>query len=273
MPGTLDIRPIAGALGAEILGADLSRDLRADTIAEIRQAFLDHLVVFFRDQSLSPAQFMAFARCIGTPMEYPFVKGIEEFREITAVVKRPEQTIAFGGNWHTDTTYFPEPPMATMLLARELPPRGGDTQFANQYLAYEALSDGMKSLLSGLRWVSRSDKAEASRTREDRSTAERTVLVADHPVVRTHPESGRKSLFVNLAHSAHFLGMTEAESAGLLRFLFQHQIRPAFTCRFRWAPGSLALWDNRCTLHSAINDYNGFRREMHRITLAGDVPV
>jgi taurine dioxygenase len=273
MRPNLDIRPIAGALGAEIHGIDLARDLTDDIVAAIRQAFLDHLVVFFRDQSLSSAQFMAFARRIGKPMEYPFVKGLDGFPEITAVVKRPDQTVSFGGNWHTDTTYFPEPPMATMLIARELPPKGGDTHYANQYLAYEALSDGMKSLLSGLRWVSRSDKAEASRTREDRTTAERTVLIADHPVIRTHPETGRKSLYVNLAHAAHFLGMTEEESMPLLRFLFQHQVRPEFTCRFRWAPGSVALWDNRCTLHHAINDYNGFRREMHRITLAGDVPV
>lgn len=273
MPDNLDIRPIAGALGAEIHGVDLAKDLTDDTIAAVRRAFLDHLVVFFRAQTLSSAQFMAFAHTIGRPMEYPFVKGLDGFPEITAVVKRPDQTIAFGGNWHTDTTYFPEPPMATMLIARALPPKGGDTQFANQYLAYEALSGGMKSLLAGLRWVSRSDKAEASRTREDRTTAERSVMIADHPVVRTHPETGRRSLLINLAHAAHFLGMTAEESAPLLRFLFQHQIRPEFTCRFRWAPGSLALWDNRCMLHSAINDYNGFRREMHRITLAGDVPV
>jgi taurine dioxygenase len=165
---SLDIRPIAGALGTEIHGIDLSRDLCANTVATVRQAFLDHLVVFFRGQSLSPAQFIAFARCMGKPMEYPFVKGLGGFPEITAVVKRPEQTIAFGSNWHTDTTYFEAPPMATMLLARELPPKGGDTQFANQYLAHEALSDGMKSLLSRLRWVSRSDKAEASHTRKDR---------------------------------------------------------------------------------------------------------
>ncbi len=273
MAATLDVRPIAGALGAEIHGIDLARDLTDDLLGAIRQAFLDHLVVFFRDQSLSSAQFMAFARCIGKPITYPFVPGLEGFPEITAVVKRPDQTVAFGGNWHTDTTYFPEPPMATMLIARELPPRGGDTQFANQYSAYDSLSDGMKSLLSGLRWVSRSDKAEASRTREDRATAERTVLIADHPVVRTHPETGRKSLYVNLAHTAHFLGMTEEESMPLLQFLFRHQARPEFTCRFRWAPGSVALWDNRCTLHQAINDYNGFRREMQRITLSGDVPV
>ena len=269
----LEIRPIAGSLGAEIHGVDLARDLSVDTVAAIRRAFLDHLVVFFRDQNLSSAAFLAFARAIGRPMEYPFVPGLDGFSVITPVVKRPEQTIAFGGNWHADTTYFTEPPMATMLVARGLPPYGGDTQFANQYLAYETLSDGMKKLLSGLRSVSRSDKAEASRTREDRASAERTLTVADHPVVRTHPETGRRSLFINLAHTANFVGMTEEESLPLLRFLWAHQVRPEFTCRFRWAPGSVALWDNRCTLHSALNDYNGFYREMHRITLAGDVPV
>jgi taurine dioxygenase len=270
----MDIRPIAGSIGAELLGVDLARDLGdPGVVAAIRRAFLDHLVVFFRDQTLTSADFLRFAETIGKPVDYPFVPGLEGFPVITPVVKRPDQTIAFGGNWHTDTTYFAEPPMATMLVARELPPTGGDTQFANLYLAYETLSDGMKALLAGLRGVSRSDKAEASRTREDRATAERTVLVADHPVVRTHPETGRKSLFVNLAHTAHFVGMTEAESMPILRYLFAHQVRPEFTCRFRWAPGSVALWDNRCTLHSAINDYNGYRREMHRITLAGDVPV
>ena len=270
---TLDVRPISGSLGAEIHGVDLSRDLPDGTMTAIRHAFMDHLVVFFRDQTLSSAAFLAFARRLGRPMEYPFVKGLEDFPDIIAVAKLPEQTINFGGNWHSDTTYFAEPPMATLLLARELPPRGGDTQFANQYLAYETLSDGMKALLAPLRGVSRSDKAEASRTREDRTTSERTVLIADHPVVRTHPETGRKSLFINLAHTAHFAGMTVEESLPLLQFLWRHQTRPEFTCRFRWHPGSLAMWDNRCALHAALNDYNGFKRVMHRITLAGDRPV
>ena len=269
----LDIRPISGALGVEIHGVDLARDLSDATIAAIRRAFLDHVVVFFRDQVLSSVDFLAFAQAIGRPVEYPFVKGLAGFPDIVAVIKRPDQTINFGGNWHSDTTYFAAPPMATMLMARELPPVGGDTQFANQYLAFETLSPAMRAMLRRLRWVSRSDKAEASRTREDRSSAERTVLVANHPVVRTHPETGRESLFVNLAHSAHFLGMSAEESTPLLRFLFRHQIRPEFTCRFRWTPGALALWDNRCALHAALNDYNGHRREMHRITLAGDVPV
>jgi len=273
---TLDVRPIAGSLGAEISGIDLSGRLTDKLVQEIRRALLDHLVIFFRDQDLPPARFLAFARSLGRPIEYPFVAGIDGYPEIIAVTKLPHQTINFGGAWHSDTTYLPEPPMATMLLAQELPTHGGDTQFANQYLAYDALSDGMKSLLQRLRGVSRSDKAEASRTREDRAgntTAPRTVLSADHPVVRTHPETGRKALFLNVAHTARFVDMTKEESAPLLRFLWAHQTRPEFTCRFQWTPRALTVWDNRCVLHSAVNDYHGQKRQMHRITLAGDRPA
>jgi len=272
---SLDISRVGGTIGAEIHGVDLARTLSDATIAAIRQALLDHLVVFFRGQDLTPPQYLAFARRIGTPVAYPFVPGIEGFPAITPVLKRPGQTINFGGAWHADTTYLPQPPMATMLLACELPVRGGDTMFANQYRAFETLSETMQSLLSGLRGVSRSDKAEASRTREDRarnSDAPKTVLVAAHPVVRTHPETGRKALYVNIAHTAHFAGMTEAESLPLLAFLWQHQTQPEFTCRFAWTPGALALWDNRCAQHHAINDYQGQTRLMHRITLAGDTP-
>jgi taurine dioxygenase len=271
----IEVSRVGGVIGAEIRGADLAGDPPDRVIAAIRQALLEHLVVFFRDQDLTPAQYRAFAARIGAPIEYPFVPGIEGFPEITPVLKRPDQTINFGGVWHSDTTYLPEPPMATLLLAREVPAYGGDTEFANQYLAYENLSDGMKSVLSGLRGVARSDKAEASRTREDRAKKSGTpadVLIAEHPVVRTHPETGRKALYVNIAHTAHFAGMTEEESLPLLRFLWAHQTRPEFTCRFVWSPGALALWDNRCAQHQAINDYQGQRRLMHRITLAGDVP-
>ena len=178
---SLDISRVGGTIGAEIHGVDLARTLSDATIAAIRQALLDHLVVFFRGQDLTPPQYLAFARRIGTPVAYPFVPGIEGFPAITPVLKRPGQTINFGGAWHADTTYLPQPPMATMLLACELPVRGGDTMFANQYRAFETLSETMQSLLSGLRGVSRSDKAEASRTREDRarnSDAPKTVLVA-----------------------------------------------------------------------------------------------
>jgi taurine dioxygenase len=269
------ITQVGGAIGAEILDVDLSGDLTEQTVADIRQALLDHLVVFFRDQDLTPAAYRAFAARIGTPMAYPFVPGIEGFPEITPVLKRPDQTINFGGVWHSDTTYLPRPPMATLLLARDLPASGGDTEFANQYLAYETLSDRMKSVLSGLRGVARSDKAEASRTREDRAKKPGTgkeLLTAEHPVIRTHPETGRRALYVNIAHTAHFAGMTEEESLPLLQFLWKHQTRPEFTCRFSWSPGALALWDNRCAQHNAINDYQGQRRLMHRITLEGDVP-
>jgi taurine dioxygenase len=271
----LDIIPVGGVIGAEIRGIDLAGELPEETVTAIRQALLDHLVVFFRGQNLTPAQYRAFAARIGTPVDYPFVLGIEGFPEITPVLKRTDQTINFGGVWHSDTTYLSQPPMATLLLARELPAYGGDTEFANQYLAYETLSDGLKAVLAGLRGVARSDKAEASRTREDRAKKPGTgadVLISEHPVVRTHPETGRKALYVNIAHTARFAGMTEEESLPLLRYLWKHQTRPEFTCRFAWTPGALALWDNRCAQHQAINDYQGQRRLMHRLTLAGDVP-
>jgi taurine dioxygenase len=272
-----EIKPIGGALGAELRGIDLSAELPDTTVAAIRRALLDHLVIFFRDQDLPPDRFLALARRFGTPIEYPFVKGIEGFPEIINVAKLEHETINFGGVWHSDTTYLQEPPMATLLVAREVPEAGGDTLFANQYLAYDTLSDGMRHLLQGLRGVSSSAKADASRTREDRirsdGTAEaRKLLVAQHPAVRTHPETGRKALYVNRAHTVGFAGMTEQESAPMLEFLFSHQIRPEFTCRFRWTPGALAIWDNRCAQHYAINDYAGQRRIMQRITLAGDLP-
>jgi taurine dioxygenase len=272
------VRRIAGALGALIEGVDLRAPLTEALVREIRAAWLEHLVVFFRDQPLSPEQFMRFARAIGEPVEYPFVKGMPGFPEIIEVVKLPHERVNFGGIWHTDTAYLEVPPMASLLLAREVPPYGGDTLWANQYLAYEALSPGMRRMLDGLVGVNSSAKADVSRTREDRvrdhgqQDATREYL-AEHPAVRTHPETGRRALYVNVAHTLRFRDMSEEESAPLLRFLHEHQVRPEFTCRFSWEPGSLALWDNRCTLHNPVNDYHGFRREMHRITLAGTRPA
>jgi taurine dioxygenase len=273
----VDVRPIAGALGAEISGVDLSRPLGDGTLAAIRRAWLDHLVIFFRDQDLTAAQYLAFARRFGEPIEYPFVKGLPEAPEIIPVLKLEHEKINFGGLWHSDTTYLEQPPMASMLLAREVPPAGGDTEFANMYLAYETLSDGMKRVLDSLVAVNSSALADASKTREDRiKDSARTDVakeyVAEHPVVRVHPETGRKALYVNGAHTDRFAGMTREESRPLLAFLYQHQIRSEFTCRFSWRPGSIALWDNRCAQHNAINDYQGYRRLMHRITLAGDRP-
>ncbi len=273
---SIRVAPIAGAVGAEITGADLARDLADETVAEIRRAWLEHLVVFFRDQTLGPEEFLAFARRIGDPVEYPFVKGIEGFPEVIAVTKLPHETVNFGGIWHSDTVYLERPPMATLLIAREVPPRGGDTEFASMYAAYDALSAGMQRLLEGLNAVNSSALADVSKTREDRIRDSGLdgdkEYFAVHPVVRTHPETGRKALYVNVAHTERFVDMTVDESRPLLQYLFEHSVRPEFTCRFRWEPGSLALWDNRCAMHNPINDYHGHTRTMHRITLAGDVP-
>ncbi len=269
--------PLSGTIGAEIHGIDLARASDAE-IAEIRQIWLAHNVIFFRGQTLPPADFLALARRFGTPIEYPFVKGIEGFAEIIPVLKLPHEKVNFGGIWHSDTTYLEQPPAATMLVAREIPTHGGDTLFANMYMAYETLSPGMKQLLEGLRYISSSAKADVSRTREDRIKDSKrddakTLYEATHPVVRTHPETGRKALYVNTAHALRFENMTAEESAPLLDYLCQHSIRPEFTCRFRWSQGALALWDNRCTLHNPVNDYHGQLRSMHRITLAGDKPT
>ncbi len=278
MGGALEIHPIAGALGAELSGVDLSRTLDDDTVAAIRRAWLEHLVIFFRDQDLPPAKFLGFARRFGEPIEYPFVRGLEEFPEIIPVMKLEHERVNFGGIWHSDTTYLDVPPMASMLIAREVPSAGGDTLFANMYLAYETLSDGMRHLLDGLVAINSSARADVSRTREDRlkdsaRADAKKEYVAAHPVVRVHPETGRRALYVNVAHTVGFEGMTEEESAPILDYLFRHQTRPELTCRFRWRPGSLAFWDNRCAQHNAINDYQTHRRVMHRITLAGEKPV
>ena len=272
----IQVRPIAGALGAEVEGVDAARPLAESIIAEIRQAFLDHLVIFLRNQKLTPQAQLAFARGFGQPMEYPQLKGLPECPLITPVLKLEHERVNFGGIWHSDTAYLERPPMASMLYAIEVPPYGGDTLFANQYLAYETLSEPLRRRLGAVIGINASTKADASRTREDRlreAGVEHKVLVGEHPVVRTHPETGRRALYVNVGHTTHFKDWTEEESAPILGFLFAHQVRPDFTCRFHWEPGSLAFWDNRCTQHNPVNDYHGFRRVMHRVTLAGEAPV
>jgi len=276
--GTITVTPIAGALGAEIHGIDLSQPLATESISEIRQALLDHLVIFFREQDLSSDSFLAFAEAFGQPVEYPLIKGIDGYPTITEIVKTEHDRANFGGIWHADTTYLETPPMGSILYALQVPPYGGDTLFANQYLAYEALSEPLRRFLDGLTAVNSSALADVSKTREDMirnagDDAPPSNYLSEHPAVRTHPETGRRSLYVNVAHTSHFKGMTEAESAPILKYLFAHQVRPEFTCRFTWRAGSLAFWDNRATQHNPINDYHGFRRVMRRITLAGDRPA
>ena len=274
---TVEIRPLTGAIGAEISGVDISKALTAQTVDEIRQALLAHLVIFLRDQDITPAQQLAFVSRFGEPDIYPFVKGLDNYPQITPVLKRPEETINFGGIWHSDTVYQAEPPMATVLYAKELPPIGGDTLFASQYQAYESLSAPLRAFLEGLTAVNSAAKGSSAQTREDRVVDGGTglaaeVMQAEHPVVRTHPETGRKALYVNTGHTVRFTGMTEAESTPILEYLYQHQIKPEFCCRFVWRPGSLAFWDNRCAQHYPVNDYHGHTRLLHRITLKGDKP-
>jgi taurine dioxygenase len=275
----IEVRPLSSALGAEVAGVDLARPLTDRVFSEVRQAFLDHLVIFFRDQILSPDQQVAFARRFGPIGIYPFAAPLEAHPEVIAVIKEPEQTTNFGGFWHSDTAYLERPSLGSLLYAKQVPSLGGDTLFANMHLAYESLSEGMKRLLDGLTAVNSSAKNKstvrgdhlASGSMRGREVEARD-LMAEHPVVRTHPETGRKALYVNRAHTVRFTGMTEEESAPILEFLFAHAVREEFTCRFRWSPGSLALWDNRCTQHYPLNDYPGERRVMHRVTIEGERP-
>lgn len=273
----IEVRPASGAIGAEISGFDLAEPASDALIAAIRNAWLKHGVLFLRNQALPPAQFQAFAERFGEVIEYPFVKGIEGHPLIIPVLKLPHERNNFGGIWHTDTAYLEVPPMATMLIARELPPYGGDTLFASGAAAFEALSPALQRMLESLKAVNTSAKADVTRTREDRikdapTTQAKKELSAEHPVVRTHAETGRKSLYVNYGHTACFAGMTEEESRPLLEFLFAHQAQPEFTCRFSWRVGDIAFWDNRCVLHNPVNDYHGYKRLMHRVTLKGDRP-
>ena len=274
----MKVKRLAGALGAEISGVDLTQPISQALAAEIRDVFLKHEVIFLRQQPLSSPQFMAFAQAMGEPVEYPFVKGMDGFPHIIEVKKLEHEKVNFGGVWHSDTTYLDIPPMGSMLLAREIPPFGGDTLFASQYAAYEALSYTMQRLLDGLQGINSSAKADVSKTREDRLKSDGKAsapkdFTNSHPVVRTHPETGRKALYVNVAHTSGIEGLTDAESASLLNFLFQHQVKPEFTCRWAWEKDAIAFWDNRCTQHNPINDYHGYRRVLNRITLKGDKPV
>lgn len=269
--------PLTGALGAEIQGVDLAQ-LSTGLRASIREAFLRFGVLVFRQQALDSSAFLGFARSLGEPVEYPFVKGLENFPHIIEVKKLAHETVNFGGIWHSDTSYLAEPPKATLLLAREIPPLGGDTEFACQHQAFLGLSEGLQHSLMGLRGISSSAKADVSKTREDRlrdagKSQAKAVLEASHPVVRKHPETGKPVLYINRAHTARFEGWSEEESAGLLDWLHQHQVRSEYRCRVRWEASSLTVWDNRRVLHYPVNDYHGYQRLMHRITLAGDQPL
>ncbi len=276
----IEVRPIAGSIGAEIHNVDVSQDLDQATIADIRQALLEHCVIFFRNQRLDAERHKAFTRRFGELYIHPNYRGMQADPEIVVITREPGDKHIVGEDWHADTTMVTAPPMGAILYAVEVPPYGGDTLFANQYQAYESLSQGMQRLLGRLRAV-HSDRTVAgpganrnahrsTKVREDHDWRETTSL---HPVVVTHPETGRKLLYVNRSYTQGFEGMSEEESRPLLEYLLEHGHRPEFTCRFRWEPGSIAFWDNRCCKHLAVHDAGPFRRLMRRTQIAGTPPI
>jgi taurine dioxygenase len=278
----IKVEPLTTACGAKIHGVDLSQELDDETFAEIKKAFLDHQVIFFRDQSLTEEQHMAFGRRFGPLNFHPRYVSLAENPEVFQIRKEPGSTRVVGGIWHSDLSHLPEPPLGSILYALETPAAGGDTLFANQYLAYESLSDGMKRMLSGMKAVH--DNRIQSPKAAGKSNSEMTTKLRDdldeeeepeseHPVILTHPETGRKSLFINIGRSHRFADMTEEESRPLLDYLIAHSHKPEFTCRFRWRDGSVAFWDNRCLLHRALNDYPDHKRYMNRVTVNGARPV
>lgn len=277
--GKMEISRLTPAIGAEIRGLDLSGTLSNTEWEAVHEAFLQHQVLVFRDQEMTASAMIELANRFGPIGAYPFLKSLPDHPEITEVIKEADEKINFGGLWHTDTSYLETPPLGSLLYSLEVPPVGGDTLFANMYMAYEMLSPALRDWLRGLKVVNRSDKAAAAATRVEQigrigaKEDARPVYEAIHPLVRTHPVTGRLSLYAHIGHSVRFEGMTEEESAPLLTYLFHHQIRPEFQCRINWRPGTLTVWDNRCTLHNAMNDYHGHRRHMWRITIEGDRPA
>jgi taurine dioxygenase len=270
------VMPLSAHLGAEIGGVDLTAPVSGQAMTEILHAFGEYGVVFFRDQQLTPEQHVAFAERFAPIDINRFFAAVPGYPMIAEVRKEPEQTRNIGGGWHTDHSYDEVPALGSMLYAREVPQTGGDTLFASMYAAYDALSDGLKATIEGLRACHSSRHvfgAEAAARRGDLNgrigNPELATQDAVHRVVIRHPETGRKALYVNPGFTLRFEGWTDDESRPLLDYLYRHAVRPEFTCRFRWRDGSLALWDNRSTWHFAVNDYHGERRLLHRITIQG----
>jgi taurine dioxygenase len=254
----------AGALGAYVTGVDLAAGFDDATVADLRAALLEHLVICIRGQrALTSEGQLDFVRRWGTVLVHPYVPSIEGYPGIMRIYDPNPVTTT----WHADTTHQPAPPAASFLLARVIPPYGGDTMFANQYLAYESLSDGLKATLEGLRAVHYGTELAAQ------AGVEQERVRSSHPVVRTHPETGRKGLFVNDNYVKHLEGWTEAESQPLLDYLYAWAARPELTWRHKWQVGDLLIWDNRCTQHAVVGDTAGAERTLHRITIEGDVPV
>ena len=273
--GQIEVVPVSGGVGVEVHNVDIKSGIDAGTFDELRAAFVEHGLIFLRDQDITPDDHIAFAERWGKININRFFPRLDGYDQIATVTKEPDQTTNIGGGWHTDHSYDHVPAMGSILIARETPPVGGDTLFACMYTAYDTLSDGLKQTLEGMKAVHSSrhifgEQSSYRDTMKDRfSNPEDATQDAVHPVVITHPESGRKALYVNPGFTLHFDGWTAAESKPLLDYLYAHAVQLEHTTRFQWAPGSIAFWDNRCTWHYALNDYHGTRREMHRITIEG----
>lgn len=269
----MEIRPLTGGLGAEIFGADV-RD--GEQFEEIHSAFAKHSVIVLRDQEISPEDHLDFARRFGPINVNRFFKPVDGYPEIATVLKEKDQKEAVGEGWHTDHSYDQVPAMGSILRAIEMPPYGGDTLFVSMGEAYEALSEPMRRFLDGLMAVHSSRHVFGVTTLDSEaaksgrlSNAEAATQDARHPVVITHPLSGRRGLFVNPVFTTHIEGLTAEESTAILDMLYEHCRQPEFQCRVRWREGDITMWDNRATWHKAINDYQGFRRLMHRVTVDG----
>ena len=276
----IEVRPLAGTLGAEIGGVDLRDSLDDKTFEEVHQALLDNLVIFFRNQDITPDQQKAFGRRFGELHVHPYIPmlaGHPEIIKLESADDGPGEMAYQSNTWHTDLTYTAEPPMGSMLHGIKVPEAGGDTMFLNLYASYEALSETMKSLVDGLTDVHDivasmpSDFMQQSWAPKQLANLQKVTPPVEHPVVRTHPETKRKCLFVNRNFTSHIKGMMLPESDALLGFLLEHIEQPEFQCRFHWEDKSLAFWDNRCTQHYAVNDYRSKRR-MHRVTICGERP-
>jgi taurine dioxygenase len=274
------IRRVAPACGAEVLGADL-RTMPDQDFHVLLQALAEHGVLFLRDQHLTPHQQVDVTRRFGPILRVPYIKHLDAHPDIVAVLKEADeqQISTFGGTWHSDFSFLPAPPSLTLLYALEIPAIGGDTLWSSQYCAYESLSAGMKELLDPLcaiqtGWPHGTNgpgpNAAVSRSIEMVRNDPTADVEVTQPVVRVHPITGRRALFVNPVYTQRFQSMTVEESRPLLEYLFAHATKSEFTCRLQWKPGTLAIWDNRCLLHLAINDYDGSRRLLHRTTVMGE---
>ena len=272
----LDIRPVAGALGAEIHGLDLSRELSAESREQVRELLNEYEVIFFRDQDISPAMQKSLALSFGPLQTHPAYDTVEGFPELTILESTPEKPTKIEA-WHSDMTFRQHPPMGTVLRSVIVPPKGGDTLWASMTAAYRGLSPPMQEYLQGLTAVHdfahgfKESLAEPG-GRERLADAVAANPPVRHPVIRTHPETGRKVIFVNSLFTTHIEGLKAAESDALLQFLFRHVTTPEYTCRFQWRPHSIAIWDNRSTQHKPINDYFPAHRKHLRITIDGDKP-